>query len=111
MQLDFNRITLTGRVFDMGLSPTKQEGVFVAEGKISVRVAQSKDNKVLRDDFSIRAYGNKAKALGVLKDGTRVILEGKIKEDLRINADNPDTLRSKVYVNVDNFEIVGGYND
>ena len=32
------------------------------------------------------------------------MIEGKLKEDIRVNADNPDTVRSKVYINVIDYK-------
>ena len=48
---------------------------------------------------------------GKLKDGTQVLIEGKLKEDIRVNADNPNTTRSKVYINVIDYKVEKGDKD
>ena len=105
MAMDFNKIFITGWVYDMGLSPMKTENLFVAEGLLCVNNAMNANEEILRDNFPIRCYGKQAELFGKLKDGTHVLIEGKLKEDIRINADNPNTVRSKVYINVVNYKV------
>ena len=40
-----------------------------------------------------------------IKEGTSVTIQGRLKEDIRVNADNPNTTRSKTYVNIDNIKV------
>lgn len=111
MGMDFNRVLITGRVYGMGLNPTKQEGLYVAEGKLCVNNAMNASGEVLRDDFPVRCYGKQAVFFGKLKDGTHVLIEGKLKEDIRVNASNPNTVRSKVYINVIDYKVEKGDKD
>lgn len=108
MGMDFNKTFITGRVYGMGLSPTKAAGLYVAEGKLCVNNAMNAKGEVLRDDFSIRCYGKQAEFFGKLKDGTSVLIEGKLKEDIRVNSENPNTVRSKVYINVTDYKVEMG---
>lgn len=111
MGMDFNRVDITGRIYGMGLNPTKQKGLYVAEGKLCVNNAMNAKGEILRDDFSIRCYGKQAECFGKLKDGTQVLIEGKLKEDIRVNAENPNTVRSKVYINVIDYKVIKGDKD
>ena len=70
MGMDTNRLFITGRVYGMGLSPMKNNGLYVAEGKLCVNNAMNAKGEVLRDDFPIRCYGKQAEFFGKLKDGT-----------------------------------------
>ena len=70
MGMDFNKTFITGRVYGMGLSPMKNNGLYVAEGKLCVNNAMNAKGEVLRDDFPIRCYGKQAEFFGKLKDGT-----------------------------------------
>ena len=111
MGMDFNKTFITGRVYGMGLNPTKQKGLYVAEGKLCVNNAVNANGETLRDDFSIRCYGKQAEFFGKLKDGTSVLIEGKLKEDIRVNASDPNTVRSKVYINVIDYKVEKGDKD
>lgn len=111
MGIDFNRVDITGRIYGMGLNPTKQKGLYVAEGKLCVNNAMNANGEILKDDFSVRCYGKRAEFFGSLKDGTYVLIEGKLKEDIRVNADNPNTVRSKVYINVIDYKVIKGDKD
>ena len=111
MEMDFNRLVITGRVYGMGLNPTRTNGLYVAEGKLCVNNAMNVKGEVLRDDFPIRCYGKQAEVFGKLKDGNFVLIEGKLKEDIRVNAENPNTIRSKVYINVIDYKVEKGDKD
>lgn len=111
MGIDFNRVFITGRVYGMGLSPMKNNGLYVAEGKLCVNNAMNAKGEILRDDFPVRCYGKQAEFFGKLKDGTSVLIEGKLKEDIRVNAENPNTVRSKVYINVIDYKVEKGDKD
>ena len=104
MEMDFSTAFITGRVNRMGFSPMKNNGLYVAEGKLCVNNAMNGKGEILRDDFPIRCYGKQAEFFGKLKDGTQVLIEGKLKEDIRVNAENPNTVRSKVYINVIDYK-------
>lgn len=108
MGMDFNKIFITGCVYNMGLSPMKSNDLYVAEGKLCVNNAMNAEGEILRDDFPIRCYGKQAEFFGQLKDGTHVLIEGKLKEDIRVNANDPKTVRSKVYINVINYKVENG---
>ena len=60
----------------MGLSPMKNNGLYVAEGKLCVNNAMNAKGEILRDDFPVRCYGKQAEFFGKLKDGTQVWLYG-----------------------------------
>lgn len=111
MGMDFNRLVITGRIYGMGLNPTKQKGLYVAEGKLCVNNAMNAKGEVLRDDFPVRCYGKQAEFFGSLKDGIYVLIEGKLKEDIRVNASDPNTVRSKVYINVNDYKVLKGDKD
>lgn len=111
MGIDINHLFITGRVYGMGLSPMKTNGLYVAEGKLCVNNARNAKGEILRDDFSIRCYGKRAELFGNLEDGTQILIEGKLKEDIRVNADNPNTTRSKVYINVIDYKVEKGDKD
>lgn len=99
--MDLNNVTLSGRVFDMRFNPTyNPTDVGVAEGKISVMVGRRKDEDVF-EEFNIRAYGKKSEDISLIQDGTFVTLSGRLREDIRVNSSDPNTTRSKVYVNID----------
>ena len=93
MGMDFNKTFITGRVYGIGLNPTKTEGLYVAEGKLCVNNAMNAKGEILKDDFPVRCYGKQAEFFGKLKDGTHVLIEGKLKEDIRVNASDPNTVR------------------
>lgn len=111
MGMDFNRVDITGRIYGMGLNPTRQKGLYVAEGKLCVNNAMNAKGEILRDDFPVRCYGKQAEFFGSLKDGTYVLIEGKLKEDIRVNANDPNTVRSKVYINVIDYKVIKGDKD
>lgn len=104
--MDINTVTLSGRIFDIGICPTKGEYP-VVEAKLSVNIGMSKDNGPMYDEFNIRSYGKKSMFISTLKEGTFVTISGKLKEDIRVNADNPDTTRSKTYVNITEIKTIG----
>lgn len=104
--MDINTVTLSGRIYDIGVCPTKGEFP-VVEAKLSVNIGTSKDNGPMYDEFNIRSYGKKSVFISTLKEGTFVTLSGKLKEDIRVNADNPNTTRSKTYINITEIKTVG----
>lgn len=104
--MDINSVVLTGRIYDIGVCPTK--GLYpVVEAKLSVNVGNSKDNGTMYDEFSIRSYGKKSVFISTLKEGTFVTILGKLKEDIRVNASDPSTTRSKTYINIETIKTVG----
>ena len=111
MGIDINHLFISGRVYGIGLNPTRTNGLYVAEGKLCVNNARNAKGEILRDDFFIRCYGKQAEFFGKLKDGTSVLIEGKLKEDIRVNAENPNTVRSKVYINVIDYKTEKGDKD
>lgn len=104
--MDINAVHLTGRIYDIGVSPTKSLYP-VVEAKLSVNVGNSKDNGPMYDEFNIRSYGKKSVFISTLKEGTFVTICGKLKEDIRVNADNPNTTRSKTYINIETIKTAG----
>ena len=104
--MDINAVHLTGRIYDIGVSPTKSLYP-VVEAKLSVNVGNSKDNGPMYDEFNIRSYGKKSVFISTLKAGTFVTIYGKLKEDIRVNADNPNTTRSKTYINIETIKTAG----
>lgn len=103
--MDVNVVVLSGRVFDMGYSPLKDGSGGVAEGRLMV-VQGKKNGEEIADEFGIRAYGKKADFVSGIRDGTMVTVQGTMREDLRVNTSQPDTVRSKVYVNVDTIKVM-----
>lgn len=104
--MDINTVTLSGRIYDIGVCPTKGEYP-VVEAKLSVNIGNSKDNGPMYDEFNIRSYGKKSVFISTLREGTFVTISGKLKEDIRVNADNPNTTRSKTYININEIKTVG----
>ena len=104
--MDINTVTLSGRIYDIGICPTKGEYP-VAEAKLSVNIGMSKDNGPMYDEFNIRSYGKKSMFISTMKEGTFVTLSGRLKEDIRVNADNPNTTRSKTYINITEIKTIG----
>ena len=104
--VDINTVTLSGRIYDIGVSPTTG-GYPVVEAKLSVNIGNSRDNGPMYDEFNIRSYGKKSVFISTLREGTFVTITGKLKEDIRINAENPNTTRSKTYINIDIIKTLG----
>lgn len=102
--MDLNTICISGRVFDMGFSPTYTQNGGVAEGKISVDVGTIK-GETMYEEFCIRSYGKKSVAISRLEDGTPVTIQGRLREDLRVNNDGQG-VRSKTYVNIDCIKVM-----
>ena len=100
---DINTVCLTGRLYDIGIHPTNGRYP-VVEAKISVIVGNSKDNGPLFDEFNIRSFGKISLFISKIEEGTYVMVSGKLKEDIRVNADNPETVRSKTYINIEKIK-------
>ena len=101
--MDINTVTLSGHIFDIRVNPTT--GLYpVIEAKLSVNVGTDKDNNVNYDEFNLRSYGKKNDKIAKFKEGQFVTVSGKLKEDIRVNSDNPDTVRSKTYINIENIK-------
>lgn len=98
--MDINNVVLTGVIHDIGFSPTKSM-YDVMEARLTVCVGHTNGEGDLYDEFNIRAFGKKTADMKYIKDGSFVTISGKLKEDIRVNADNPNTTRSKIYVNID----------
>lgn len=105
--MDINTVCVSGKIHSIGVSPTK--GLYpVVEAKLTVNVGKDKDGNAMYDDFSIRSYGKKSIHISEVSEGSYVTIQGKLKEDLRVNADNPSTMRSKIYINVDRLKTAEG---
>lgn len=104
--MDINGVYLSGRIYDIGVCPTKSTYP-VVEAKLSVNIGNSKDNGPMYDEFNIRSFGKKSVFISTLKEGTFVTISGKLKEDIRVNADNPNTTRSKTYINIETIKTLG----
>lgn len=105
--MDINSVCVSGRIHSIGVSPTK--GLYpVVEAKITVKVGVDKDGNDMCDDFSVRSYGKKSMRISKVHEGAYVTIQGKLKEDLRVNADNPSTVRSKTYINIDRLKTAEG---
>lgn len=103
--MDINTVCLSGRIYNIGVSPTK--GLYpVVEAKLSCCIGNNKETGAMFDEFNIRSYGKKSVKLASLKEGTTITISGKLKEDIRVNADNPDTVRSKTYINIDTVKVL-----
>ncbi len=59
------------------------------------------------EEFNIRAYGKKSKFISELKNGTFVTINGTAREDIRINAHDPSTSRSKTYIDIKTIAVEG----
>lgn len=102
--MDINSVVLTGVIHSIGVNPTK--GLYpVVEARLTVCVGHTEGEGDLFDEFNIRAFGKKTTGMTYIKEGTSVTIQGKLKEDIRVNADNPNTTRSKTYVNIDNIKV------
>ena len=104
--MDINTVALSGRIYDICVCPTRGEFP-VVEAKLSVNIGNSKDNGPMYDEFNIRSYGKKSIFISTLKEGTFVTISGRLKEDIRVNADNPNTTRSKTYINIAEIKTIG----
>lgn len=101
--MDINSVCLSGKIYDIGVCPTK--GLYpVIEAKLSVNIGKDKDGETMYDDFPIRSYGKKSLRLANMKEGTTITISGHLKEDIRVNADNPSTVRSKTYINIETIK-------
>jgi len=106
--MDINVVVLSGRVFDMGYNPRKDPRQYgVAEGKLMVGMGKREDGKEAFEEFNIRAYGKKSKFISELRNGTFVTINGRAREDIRINASNPETSRSKTYIDIQTIAVEG----
>lgn len=110
--MDINRVNLTGRVFGMAYSPYKTREYGVAEGKISVMVGKFGPNKEPSyEEFYIRSFGQKALVHAEIEDGTYVVIDGRLREDIRVNSGEPGAARSKTYINVDSLKVMRNYDE
>lgn len=101
--MDINTVTLSGHIFDIRVNPTT--GLYpVVEAKLSVNVGTDKDSNINYDEFNLRSYGKKNDKIAKLKEGQFVTICGKLKEDIRVNTLNAETVRSKTYVNIENLK-------
>lgn len=107
-KVGINHFVLEGRVFDMRYNLMRNAELGgVAEGKISVLIGERKGEDII-DEFPIRAYGKRAERIGCLQDGTPVVISGRVREDIRVNSSEPDTIRSKTYFNIDSLSELTG---
>ena len=101
--MDINTVTLSGHIFDMRTNPTN--GLYpVIEARLSVNVGTDKEGNASYDEFNIRSYGKKNDKIAKLKEGQFVTVSGKLKEDIRVNTLDPNTVRSKTYINIENLK-------
>lgn len=103
---DINNVVLSGRIYDIGVNPTTGKYP-VVEAKLEVVVGVNKDNEELCDEFNIRSYGKRSLFISTLKEGTFIVVNGKLKEDIRVNAKDPSTTRSKTYINIETIKTIG----
>lgn len=101
--MDINNVCLSGRIYSIGVCETQSEYP-VVEAKLSVNIGSDRSGQPLYDEFNVRSYGKKSLLIAKLKEGTFVTVAGRLKEDIRINADNPNTTRSKMYINIDTIK-------
>lgn len=102
--MDINVVTITGIIHDIGVHQTT--GLYpVVEARLTSCVGHSKNEGALYDEFNVRAFGKKTAFIQGLKDGSKVTICGRLREDIRVNASNPDTTRSKVYINIDEIKL------
>ena len=110
--MDINSVTLSGRVYDMGFNPTiNPSAIGVAEGKLRVVTSRDGDKNKVVSEFSIRAYGKKSVWISGVEDGTMVAVQGVICEEKRVNASDPTTTRSKVYIDIACMKVLGERED
>ena len=101
--MDINTVCLTGRIYKIGVNLTT--GPYpVVEAKIGVIIGTNKEGETMIDEFNIRSFGKKSDFISSLKEGTFVMISGRLKEDIRVNADNPNTVRSKTYINIETIK-------
>lgn len=101
--MDINSICLSGRIYSIGVCDTSGDYP-VVEARLSVNIGNNRNGEAMYDEFNIRSYGKKSLVVAKMKEGTFVTIAGRLKEDIRINADNPDTTRSKTYINIDTIK-------
>ena len=104
--MDINNVVLSGRLFDIGVNESRT-GYPVVEARLSCNVGVNKDGEEMFDEFKVRSYGKKSVFISTLKEGTYVVIEAIAKEDIRVNADNPNTTRSETYFNIQKIKTVG----
>lgn len=104
--MDINSTCLSGRIYSIGVCETRSEYP-VVEAKLSVNIGTDRNGDAAYDEFNIRSYGKKSLVMAKLKEGTFVTISGRLKEDIRVNADNPNTTRSKTYINIDTIKFDG----
>lgn len=103
--MDINCVILTGVIHSIGFSETK--GLYpVMEARLTVCVGHTNGEGDLYDEINIRAYGKKTVGMADIEEGSHVAIQGKLKEDIRVNSENPNTTRSKIYVNIDNMKVL-----
>lgn len=108
--MDFNLVTIIGRVYGMMNWPLKTQKGSVAEGKLEVNLGVKKENGKLvpiYDEFYIRSYGLKSESIGNLEDGTRVMIAGYLKEDMIATGSDPNKVYSRTYINIKSLEVLG----
>ena len=105
--MDINQICISGRLFDIGVNESRQTDYPVVEAKLSVLMRYDKDNNEVYDEFNVRSYGKKSTFISTLPEGVFVVITGMLKEDIRVNANDPNTTRSKTYINIDKIKTIG----
>lgn len=104
--MDINTVCVSGKISNIGVNETNGDYPIV-EARLRVNVG-SKGDVVNYDTFNIRSYGKKSLFIASLSEGDFVVVEGRLKEDLRVNALNPATVRSKTYINIDRIKAFNG---
>ena len=104
MANNINMVCISGRIHDIGMNETTGKYP-VMEAKLSVEVGNSLNNGPMYDEMNIRAYNKVAMRFSGIGEGTKIVISGKLKEDLRINSRDPGTVRSKHYINIDTVEV------
>lgn len=104
MANNINMVCISGCIHDIGINETTGKYP-VMEAKLSVEVGNSLVNGPMYDEMNIRAYNKVATRFIGMAEGTKIVVSGKLKEDLRLNSDNPNRIRSKHYINIDVVEV------
>lgn len=100
--MDINTVCLSGKITNIGVNETNTDYP-VVEARLRVNVG-TRDDVPTFSNFNIRSYGKKSLFVASLSEGDFVTVEGRLKEDIRVNSFDPSTVRSKVYINIDKIK-------
>lgn len=105
---DLNTATLIGRLTKDAETITLPSGTVKAEGSLAVNDYYNNEERA--DFFEFAAFGRMAEALSpYLQKGTLIALSGRLRQERWQTADGGN--RSKVVINADSIQLLGGKRD